>query len=445
MASRGPEQGRNRWVRRGAALGATVAALVTTSVAIAAFTSTVTGGGMALSTKRIFPGVRSAWPWDVRDASGGGAETNNSDALSFADTVTSTTKNWSSSFSATRFDDFDFSSGKPPGIPISSATFSFTFAPSRASDNACFYIEVRRASTNALLGTHGSSGSPLSCANLGAQVAATVDVSAEVTTTDIANDLRIRAYANQSGNKAIKIDIASVSITTPYSNATMFETRWDDEANAASTAVLWPFVATDGTAYASAASFATTFNAARYIKLTPNESVSTSATISSAQVQFAYESSTAGDTAREFGHARLLQRDRELRHGHGLDPGAEHAGGREQRRPEDLHEELRRAEGEHRPGPARRQLLPRLDRCICPTSGLRSPTGRSASSFWCLPRPPPRRTTAGASGPDGRSSSPCRSGSPTFEISRPGTGSNGSWSCACGARGDSWPSTCARA
>ena len=296
MASRGPDRGRNRWVRRGAALGAAVAAFVTTSVALAAFTSTVTGGGMALSTKRIFPGVRSAWPWDVRDASGGGAETNNSDALSFADGVTSTTKNWSSTFSATHFDDFDFSSGRPPGIPISSATFNFTFAPSRAVDNACFYIEVRRASTNALLGTHGSSGSPLSCANLGAQVAATVDISAEVTTTDIANDLRIRAYANQSGNKAIKIDLASVSIATPYSNATMFETRWDDEANAAPTVALWPFVAIDGTAYGSAASFATTFNAARYIKLTPNESVSTNATISSAQVQLAYESSTAGDT-----------------------------------------------------------------------------------------------------------------------------------------------------
>jgi len=296
MAARGPDQGRNRWVRRGTALGAAVAAFVTTSVALAAFTSTVTGGGMALSTKRIFPGVRSAWPWDVRDASGGGAETNNSDALSFADGVTSTTKNWSSTFSATHFDDFDFSSGRPPGIPISSATFNFTFAPSRAVDNACFYIEVRRASTNALLGTHGSSGSPLSCANLGAQVAATVDISAEVTTTDIANDLRIRAYANQSGNKAIKIDLASVSIATPYSNATMFETRWDDEANAAPTVALWPFVAIDGTAYGSAASFATTFNAARYIKLTPNESVSTNATISSAQVQLAYESSTAGDT-----------------------------------------------------------------------------------------------------------------------------------------------------
>jgi hypothetical protein len=296
MASRGPEQGRNRWVRRSAALGATVAAFVTTSVALAAFTTTVTGGGMALSTKRIFPGVRSAWPWDVRDASGGGAETNNSDALSFADSVTSTTKNWSSTFAATRFDDFDFSSGRPPGIAISSAAFNFTFAPSRAVDNACFYLEVRRASTNALLGTHGSSGSPSSCANLGAQVAATVDISAEVTNTDVANDLRIRVYANQSGSKAIKIELASVSITTPYSNATMLETRWDDEANAAAAVTLWPFVATDGTAYTSVAGFATTFNAARYIKLTPTESVSTSATISSAQVQFAYKSNTAGDT-----------------------------------------------------------------------------------------------------------------------------------------------------
>src|SRR5439155_26566938 len=102
MASRGPDQRRNRWVRRGAALGATVAALVTTSVALAAFTSTVTGGGMALSTKRIFPGVRSAWPWDVRDASGGAAEPHNADALSFADTLTRTTTHWSSPFSAPR-------------------------------------------------------------------------------------------------------------------------------------------------------------------------------------------------------------------------------------------------------------------------------------------------------------------------------------------------------
>lgn len=290
------ERVRIRSLRAGVAVGAAAAAFVSTSVALAAFTSTVTGGGMTLTTKRIFPGVRSAWPWDIRDASAGGAEVNNSDALSYADGVVKTTGNWTSGFASNRFDDFDFSAGRPGGIPITSATFNFTFAPSRLSDNACFYIEVRRASTNALLGTHGSSGSPSACANLGAQVAATVDVSAEVTSTDIANDLRIRVYANQSGNKAIKIDLASVDITTPYGSSTLLEQRWDDEANASSTVTLWPFVATDGTAYTSSASFATTFSATRYLKLTPNESVSTSATITSAQLAFAYKSATAGDT-----------------------------------------------------------------------------------------------------------------------------------------------------
>ena len=31
------------------------------------------------------------------------------------------------------------------------------------SGNACFYFEVRRASTGAVLGTYGSSGSPVAC------------------------------------------------------------------------------------------------------------------------------------------------------------------------------------------------------------------------------------------------------------------------------------------
>ena len=284
-----------RWRRLGAGVGVTAAAFVSTSVALAAFTSGVTGGGMAVSTKRIFPGVRSAWPSDVRDASGGGAETNSSDALSYSDSVVKTTGNWASTFSSTRFDDFDFTAGRPAGISVSSATLNFTFAPSRLTDNACFYVEVRRASTNALLGTHGSSGSPSACANLGATVAATVDVSAEVTSTDIANDLRIRVYANQSGSKAMKIDLASVSITTPYATATVFEQRWDDESTGAPTVTLWPFVATDGTAYTSVGSFATTFSTTRYLKFTPNEAVPTGATITSVQLQLAYKSATAGD------------------------------------------------------------------------------------------------------------------------------------------------------
>lgn len=291
---RAPDSGLRRPVRWGVAVGAAVAMFVTTSAALAAFSS-LASNGATLSTKRIFAGVRSAWPSDVRDASGGAAETNSSDVLSYADGLTVPTKSWSSAFAATRFDDFDFSGGRPAAVPVTSATFNFTFAPSRSNDDACFYVEVRRASTNALLGTHGSSGSPSACST-GSTVAATVSVSSEVTNTDIANDLRIRVYANNSTNRQLKIDLASVSITTPWFTTTLFEKRWDDEANAAAAVVLWPFVATDGTAYTTVGNLATAFNAARYLKFTPNQSVPAGAAISGAQVQFAYKSATNGDT-----------------------------------------------------------------------------------------------------------------------------------------------------
>jgi hypothetical protein len=291
---RAPDSGLRRPVRWGVAVGAAVAMFVTTSAALAAFSS-LASNGATVSTKRIFAGVRSAWPSDVRDASGGAAETNSSDVLSYADGLTATTKSWSSAFAATRFDDFDFSGGRPAAVPVTSATFNFTFAPSRSNDGACFYVEVGRASTNALLGTHGSSGSPSACST-GSTVAATVSVSSEVTNTDIANDLRIRVYANNSTNRPLKIDLASVTITTPWFTTTLFEKRWDDEANAAAAVVLWPFVATDGTAYTTVGNLATAFNAARYLKFTPNEAVPAGAAIFGAQVQFAYKSATNGDT-----------------------------------------------------------------------------------------------------------------------------------------------------
>ncbi|HEX6490103.1 MAG TPA: hypothetical protein VF002_01870 [Gaiellaceae bacterium] len=278
----------------GAAIGAAAAVFISTSVALAAFSSSVTGGGASLATKRIFPGVRSAWPWDIRDAAAGGAEVNATDPLAYSDSVLATTGNWTSTFSATRFDDFDFNAGLPGGISVTSAIFNFTFASSQANKNACFYIEVRRASTNTLLGTHGSSGTPSACANAGAQVAATVDISAEVTSTDIANDLRIRVYADQSSNKAINIDLATVTLTTPYMSSTALAHRWDDEATGAPAVTLWSPYAVDGSAYTSGL-FATAFSATRYLKFTPNEAVPAGSAISSADVQFAYKSAAAGD------------------------------------------------------------------------------------------------------------------------------------------------------
>ena len=168
-----PDPGFSSALRRATVAGVALAAFVTTSAALAGFTSTGSVGATYV-TKRIFPGVRSAWAWDIRDASGGGAETNSSDTLSFADGTAATTKSWSSTFASTRFDDFDFSAGLPAGVSVTSATFNFTFAATRNADTVCFYLDVRRASTNALLGTHGSSGSPSSCVAGKTLTAATV-------------------------------------------------------------------------------------------------------------------------------------------------------------------------------------------------------------------------------------------------------------------------------
>jgi len=280
-------------LRRATVLGVALAAFVTTSAALAGFTSSA-GTSATYVTKRIFPGVRSAWVWNVDDASAGGAEVSGDDELSYADGVTTNTKNWTTTFATTRFEDFDYAGGRPAGIRVTAASFKFTFAPSRTQDTVCFYLDVRRASTNALLGTHGSSGTPSACTT-GAGTTTTVDISAEVTTTDIANDLRIRVYGTNSTSRPMKIDLATVSVTTPYDTSTLMQKRWDDEANAAAAATIWPFVATDATIYTSSGSFATTFNAARYIKFTPNVTVPTGAVITNAQVQLAYRSNTGGD------------------------------------------------------------------------------------------------------------------------------------------------------
>ena len=79
------------------------------------------------------------------------------------------------------------------------------------SGNACFYFEVRRASTGAVLGTYGSSASPVACSAGATQGVSTTDISAQVTNTTIANDLRIRVFGVETGAKAWRIDSGTVT------------------------------------------------------------------------------------------------------------------------------------------------------------------------------------------------------------------------------------------
>jgi hypothetical protein len=297
MLPRRPDK-RNRSLRWGAVLGAAAAAFVSTSVAFGAFTSTVTGGGGALTTKRIFSGVRSTSAWTIRDASGGGAEATRDDPLSYADGVTTTSGSaWSTTFSGTRYLEFDFNSALPGGLGVSSPQLNFRMASTNNAATWCFYVEVYRISTSTLIGTHGSSGAP-TC-NSGTTQTTTQVSLPEVATTTIANDLRVRIYVDDSKSKPSATDMATITGSTPYSSFTAYEQAYRDASSGAPAATNWPLASSGDTfGYTTAAAWLATFATTRYVKLTFDPGLPAGAVITAASLDFAYRSTSAGaDTA----------------------------------------------------------------------------------------------------------------------------------------------------
>jgi hypothetical protein len=288
-----------RALRWGVVLGAAAAAFVSTSVALAAFTSNVTGGGVAAySTKRIFSGVRSTSAWTIRDASGGGAEANKDDALSYADgTTTVSGTAWATTFSATRYLELDFNSALPNGLSVSSPQLNFRMASTNNASTWCFYVEVYRVSTSTLIGSHGTSGAPYACNSGTTQTTTNISLS-EVSTTTIANDLRVRIYIDDSKTKTSATDMATVTGSTPYSSFTAYEQVYRDRSSGTAATTDWgPATSGDGYNYASASTWLATFNTARYVKFTFDPGVPAGATITSATLDFSYRTTQVGDTA----------------------------------------------------------------------------------------------------------------------------------------------------
>jgi hypothetical protein len=291
----GHSRGSVRW---GALIGAAAAAFLVATTAVAGFNAITSGGPMTVSSKRIFPGVRSTSAWTLRDASGGAAEANADDALSYADATVKATSNWSSSFASNRYLEFDFNSAWPGGVSVSSATFNFRMAANGAGETACFYIAVYRASTSALLATYGSSGSPIGCNATIVQTTYTQSIAGAVTDSTILNDLRVRVYGNESGGRPMKVDMATVTGSTPYMSYTAYEQIYRDQANTTLTTTNWGVaISGDGTNYPSAANWSSSFSALRYLKLTFDPAVPSGSVITSASVDFYYRSNTAGNTA----------------------------------------------------------------------------------------------------------------------------------------------------
>jgi len=188
-------------------------------------------------TKALFPGERVTPAFQVGDSSSG-SQIDRSSPFGFsADSLTTTTSAWSTAFAGNRYLEFDLNDSLASGVAVSAATFDFRFASSGAGQ-ACYYFEVRRISTGAVLGTYGSSGSPIGCVTGTTLTSFSTSISS-VATTSIANDLRVRVYGNESANAAMVIDLATVSGSTAYQGFTLYPVMFRDAADTTPEIIPW--------------------------------------------------------------------------------------------------------------------------------------------------------------------------------------------------------------
>lgn len=261
----------------------------------AAFSAT-TANPSAFAAKQVFPATRSWSAWDLRDSSSG-TETDVSDAEAFSSSTTTTTGNWSSAWSTARYLTYDMNDPLPAGIAVSGATFEFDFADSRKSPNneACFYFEVLRRSTGAVIGTHGSSASPVAC-----EPSTTIQLTAtaipEVTTSDIANDLRIRVFATETSSRALFVGRSIITGGTSVAPFTLYETSTVDAATGTPTTTPWQISVGDLNGYQNVSAWPTVFGATRYLKTTFPAYLPAAAAVSSVQLVHTYRSAAVGQT-----------------------------------------------------------------------------------------------------------------------------------------------------
>jgi hypothetical protein len=227
--------------RRAAILLMAIAAVVSVAVAtiglsLAVFTAQ-TEEAAVFGSKALFPGERVTPAFRVRDVSSG-TEIDRSNSFAFAgDGLTTTTSAWSPAFAADRYLEFDVNDSLASGFALSAATFDFKFA-STGAGQACYYFEVRRISTGAVLGGHGDPASPVGCVS-GTTLTPFSTAIPSAATTSIANDLRVRLFGRESGSAPMVIDLAIVGGLTPYQAFTLYPVMFRDAADTTPEIIPW--------------------------------------------------------------------------------------------------------------------------------------------------------------------------------------------------------------
>jgi hypothetical protein len=265
--------------------------------ALAAFFSKSDSTANPFSSSRIFAGQHSISAWDVRDAADG-SESDESDTRAFADARFTTTGNWASTWSASRYVEFEMNSPLAAGLALSDAAFSFRYADNDGAggNQFCYYLDVRRTSTGAVLATYGSPGSPVSCET--SQTLKTVSTNLPaVSTTDLANDVTIRLYGNHSGAKAARIDAAKITGSIYGNGFDLYPQRYVDASTGTGTTTRWgPALPGDGGNYQSFGNWSASFASNRYVKFIFPAYVPSGGVVTAASIEHSYKSATSGDT-----------------------------------------------------------------------------------------------------------------------------------------------------
>jgi hypothetical protein len=117
--------------------------------------------------------------------------------------------NWPTSADASRYIAVAFPAYLPSGGTVHGATFSHSYRSFQSSGTTCYYIEVYDGAT--LIGTHGSSGSPISCQSGSSDVTEQVSLP-EVNTVSRANNLSIRLIVWNSAGARSEHSLARVTV-----------------------------------------------------------------------------------------------------------------------------------------------------------------------------------------------------------------------------------------
>ncbi len=122
---------------------------------------------------------------------------------------------WTTGYATTRYMKATFPSYVPAGSAVQSATLTHVYRANAASRQVCNYVEIFAGATS--IGTHGSSGSDLSCSSSNsADVTDTIPLP-EVDTVAEVNSLSARIYMKRSAAGTVQSRHDQVMLSVTYS------------------------------------------------------------------------------------------------------------------------------------------------------------------------------------------------------------------------------------